>query len=226
MIESGRVDITESVDQCWFPLGEAVAKNAFDITEYLLVKGAPKTARAPIMNALISAMDMVAANADDRTELMALLKRYGATPYDGLEENLAGAILQQDDPDGAGKAKLKQDYNLESAIVSTGGALAKAMEKGHINNLRWLLQHGANPEESMTGRTGLMIAVDSLDLDKLKLLVDAGADVNRRGLNFQSVLAYAERREQCASGKKKERATAIVEYLKSKGATYSDKDRR
>lgn len=78
----------------------------------------------------------------------------------------------------------------------------------------------------MTGRIGLMIAVGSLDLDKVKLLVDAGADVNRRGLNFQSVLAYSERLEQRAGGKKKERATAIVEYLKSKGATYSDKDRR
>ena len=226
VVEGGSVNVAEPVDQCWFPLGEAVSKGSLEMTEYLLSKSAPKTARAPIMNALISAMDMAAASSEDRTELMALLKRYGATPYDGVEANLAGAIIAHDDPDGAGQAKLKQDYNLEKPMLSNGTALTKAIEKSHINNLRWLLQNGASPEESMTGRTGLMIAVDSLDLDKVKLLVEAGADVNRRGLNFTSVLAYAERREARAGGNKKERAAAIVSYLKSKGATYSEKEPR
>ena len=224
VVDSGAVDFTKPLENCGFPLGEAVAGGSLEMTEYLLGKGAPKTTRAPIMNMLISAMDMAANHPEDRTEILTLLKRHGATHLDSVEADMAGAIVHHGDQDGSARAKLKQDYNLETDMLTTGTSFTRAIEKGHINNLRWLLQNGASPEESMSGRTALMIAVDSTDPDKVKLLVETCADVNRRGLNFQSVLAYAEKRQTRAGGKKKERLNAIVSYLKQKGATRSEQD--
>ncbi len=176
-----------------------------------------------IMNVKVSAMDAAAGSKEDRTEILILLKKYGATPFDSLEANLAGAVVGEDEE---AKKQLKQNYNVESDMFTLGTSFTKSLEKGHINNIRWLLANGSKPEEAMTGRTALMIAVDSNDLDKVKLLIDAGADVNRRGVHFQSVLAFAEQAESRASKKHKAAMAEIVEYLKSRGATYSEQDRK
>src|SRR5690606_26207196 len=127
--------------------------------------------------------------------------------------------------DDVAKQKLEQDYNVTADQLSMGNSFTKALEKGHINNIRWLLANGAKVEDSMLGRTALMIAVDSNDPDKVKLLVESGADVNRRGLNHASVLAHAERRLAKVGGRKKAGMETIVAYLKARGATRSDKDR-
>jgi len=223
VVESGAVDPGKPNDACMYPLGEAVTRGYADITDYLLQKGAPLTFNEPIMHAKISAMDAAAGSRDDRTEILNILKRHGATPYDSVEGNLAGAVIGDDE---YAKDKLKQDHNMAGDMLTLGASLTKSLEKGHVNNIRWLLANGSKPEESMSGRTALMIAVDSNDPEKVKLLVDAGADVNRRGINFESVLAYAERHQARVSKKHKDAVAEIVAYLKSKGATYSEKDRR
>lgn len=233
-IEYNRPDLVQQVlsehpfdwqkknDVCFYPLGDAVARGHLAIAEMLLKQKAPLAARAPFMPILISAVDFAAQRKEDSTELLNLLQRYGATPFDSLEDNLAGAVVNP--ADQASKDQLKSDYNLTSELMTMGTSLAKSVEKGHINNLAWLLANGASAEDAMNGRTALMIAVDSGDLDKVKLLVDKGADVNRRGLKFESLLAQAERKQARASGAKRERYDAIVNYLRQQGATRSDKD--
>lgn len=223
VVESGTLDLQQPSQACFFPLGDAAARGFADITEYLLQKGAPKTARAPVMNALISAMDSAAASSEDRTAVLDVLKRHGATLYDSAEQSLPGGVVAQGDD--VAREKLEQDYNVTADQLSMGNSFTKALEKGHINNIRWLLANGAKVEDSMLGRTALMIAVDSNDPDKVKLLVESGADVNRRGLNHASVLAHAERRLAKVGGRKKAGMETIVAYLKARGATRSDKDR-
>ena len=223
VLESNPIDLRQPNDACLYPLGEAVTRGFADIADYLLQKGSPLYIREPIMNAKISAMDAAAGSKEDRTDILNILKRHGATPYDSVEGNLAGVVIGDDD---YAKKKMKDDHNMAGDMLTLGTSFTKSLEKGHINNIRWLLANGSKPEESMTGRTALMIAVDSNDLEKVKLLVDAGADVNRRGINFESVLAHAERHQQKVNRKHKASVAEIVEYLKSKGATYSEKDRK
>lgn len=233
-IEYNRPDLVQKVltehtfdwqkknDACFYPLGDAAARGHTAIAEMLLKQQAPLAARAPFMPVLISAVDFAAQRKEDSTELLNLLKRYGATPFDSLENNLAGAVVNPSDEDA--KEKLKQDYNLTSPLMTTGTSLAKAIDKGHINNLAWLLANGASAEDAMNGRTALMIAVETGELEKVQLLVNKGADVNRRGLKFESVLAMAEKKQARTSGKKHDRYSAIVSYLKAQGATRSEKE--
>ena len=223
VMESDPIDLRQPNDACLYPLGEAVSRGFTDIADYLLQKGSPLFVRDPFMNAKISAMDAAAGSKEDRTEILTILKRHGATPFDSVEGNLAGAVIGDDE---YAKKKMKDDHNMEGDMFTLGTSFTKSLEKGHVNNIRWLLENGSKPEESMTGRTALMIAVDSNNLEKVKLLVDAGADVNRRGINFESVLAHAERHQEKVSKKHKASVAEIVEYLKSKGATHSEKDRK
>ena len=223
VVSSGAIDIKAENGACFFPLGDAAARGHLEITEYLLQQGSPKVARAPFMNVLISAMDAAAGSSEDRTAVLAVLKKYGATPFDSVEATIPGAIVAEGDD--VAKAKLKQDYNIDGNMLDTGTSLTKALEKGHINNIRWLLSNGSKPEESMMNRTALMIAADSNDVEKVKLLVEAGADVNRRGMGYESVLAHAQRRQAKANRKHRPGMDAIVDYLQSKGATRSDKEK-
>lgn len=223
VVESGALDLQQPNQACFFPLGDAAARGFVDIAEYLLQKGSPKVTRAPMMNVLISAMDAAAGSPEDRTAVLDVLKRYGATPYDSVEQSIPGGIVAQGDD--VAKDKLKQDYNVTADKLSMGSSLTKALEKGHINNIRWLLANGTRASDNMLGRSALMIAVDSNDVEKVKLLVESGADVNQRGMNFESVLAHAERRLAKVGGRKKAGMEAIVSYLKAQGATRSEKDR-
>lgn len=223
VVESGDLDLRSDTGNCFFPVGEASARGFAEIADYLLQKGAPRTARAPMMNALISAVDAAAGSREDRTAVLNVLKKHGATPFDSAEHSLPGAMVAGGDE--TSQKKLKSDQNLDSDILGMGASLTKSLEKGHINNIRWLLANGSKPEESMLGRTALMIAVDSNDPEKVKLLVEAGADVNRRGAGFESVLAHAEKRRNRVGGKKKPAMETIVNFLQGKGATRSEKDR-
>lgn len=219
VVESGSIDLTKPNDACLYPLGEAVSSGFMEISGYLLEKGSPLTARAQMMNLLISAMDVAAQSNEDRTDILALLKRHGGTPYDSAEPQ-AGHFDPGANPVTAPSATASKP---ETRIGTT---LTKALEKGHINNIRWLLANGAKPDDVSTGRPALMVAIDSSDPEKVRLLVEAGADVNKRGIGGQSVLNHAERMAASASKKRREGLEAIVTYLKSQGATYSDQDRR
>lgn len=223
VLESGALDVSKDTGSCFFPLGDAAARGHVEIAEYLLQKGAPKTARAALMNTLISAVDAAAGSSEDRTAVLNVLKQHGATPFDSVDQSLPGALVASGDD--TSRQKLKDDQNLDANLLGMGTSLTKSLEKGHINNIRWLLANGAKPEEAMLGRTALMIAVDSNDPAKVKLLVEAGANVNRRGAGFESVLAHAEKRRDKVGGRKKPDMETIVQYLQGRGATRSERDR-
>lgn len=223
VMETDPVNLTQNNTHCFFPLGDAAARGHADIVEYLLQKGSPLVMRAPHFQTLVSAMDATAARKEDRTEILVLLKKHGATTADSRDASIPSAVVA--DGDEQSDKLLKEKYNLVEGQLAQGGSLLRALEDGHPNNLRWLLANGANPEEAALGRTALMAAVDSNNLEKVQVLVAAGADVNRHGMNYTSVLSYAEKRRDRVSAKKKIEMEKIITYLKSKGATYSDKEK-
>lgn len=219
VVESGAVDLQKTNDHCLFPLAEAAAQGQLDIAEYLLQQKSPLVMRAPNLAAPVSALDAAAASRQDRTQMLDLLKKYGASPVSAVEVPLPPAIAGSGD---AGSQKLLQEkFNLDKSQLSAGSSLLRALEEGHVNNIRWLLKAGADPNEATLGRTALMVAVDSNDLEKVSALVQAGADVNQPGLNYVSLLTYAEKRQARVTGRRKAEMDEIIRYLKSQGAQKS-----
>lgn len=222
VLDSGAIDLQKPNTHCLFPLGDAAARGHLDIAEQLLKKNSPLAIQVPQFLSLVSAMDSAAAHTEDRTAMLDLLKKYGATATDSKSASIPGATVTEGDQES--QEILKQKYNVSGDQLSLGSSLPRALEKGHVNNIRWLLAQGANPEETQLGRTALMIAVDSNSLEKVKVLVDAGADVNTRGMNFTSVLHYAEKRHARVGAKSKAHIEEIIAYLKAQGATKSDRE--
>ena len=216
------LDLTKPIDPCFYPLGDAAARGHADIVEYLLEKKSPLAMRMPQLPVLLSALDAAAARKEDRTDILNILKQHGAKPNDSREESLPGAIVSEGDAES--DAYLKQKYNVDREELTQGGSLVRALDKGHPNNVRWLLANGASPHEISLGRSMLMAAVESNSLEKVKILVEAGADVNQRGINFSSVLRQAEKHLEVVSKKKKPEMEQIIAYLKSQGATYSEQE--
>lgn len=222
VVESGQIDLSKPNDHCFFPLGDAAARGHVDIVENLLQKKSPLVMRMPHFNRLISAMDAAASSKHDRTAVLELLKQSGGTLNDSREDSSPGSVVKEGDD--AAKKILKEKYNVEAGQLTFGSTFVRALENGHLNNIRWLLKEGADPNESVLGRTALMVAVESNDIEKVSLLIQAGADINQRGINHTSVLAHAEKRRERVNGQKKAEMDDIIRYLKNRGATHSEKE--
>jgi len=57
-------------------------------------------------------------------------------------------------------------------------ALQHAVQKNHVEAVRALLEWGADPDARRDGATPLFIAANQKDLTLLRMLIDAGADLN------------------------------------------------
>jgi Ankyrin repeat. len=220
-VGSGAVDLNKINSDCFFPLADAAARGQMEIVEYLLQNKSPLVMREPRFNRLLSAMDAAAASKQDRTEILALLKKHGASLKDSSESSMAAAA---DGADDAARKMIKERYNIAADQMHFGNTFTRALEQGHINNIHWLLDEGANPNEPTVGRTALMIAVDSNDLEKVTLMIQAGADPNFRDAGHSSVLAHAEKRREKVNGRRKAEMDEIIAFLKNRGATKSDEE--
>ncbi|QGX40055.1 ankyrin repeat domain-containing protein [Permianibacter aggregans] len=222
VLKAGTVDLQKANDHCFFPLADAANRGHADIVELLLQHQSPLSMRFPMMNTLMSAIEITASSKEDRTTILDRLKRQGAGVHDSVEASLPSAVIAGGDTQS--DQYLKDRFNIDKELMQSGGSLVRALKDGHVNNIAWLLKNGANAEESSLGKTALQYAIDSRDVEKVKLLVSAGANVNRASANFQSPLSYAEALHDKASSKRKESYRHIIDYLKSVGATYSEKE--
>ena|GEM_PF-2509670 len=220
-VESGDVDLNKVNSDCFFPLADAAARGQIEIVDYLLQKKSPLVMREPRFNRLLSAMDAAAASKQDRTQILELLKKHGANLKDSSEDSMTAAA---DGADDAARKMIKEKYNIAADQMHFGNTFTRALEQGHINNIRWLLDEGANPNEPTVGRTALMIAVDSNDLEKVALMIQAGADLNLRDAALTSVLAHAEKRREKVNGRRKAEMDEIIAFLKNRGATKSEEE--
>ena len=228
VVESGRYTAAQSQQSsegCFFPLGDAAARGHLEITDYLLQKGFPTSAKAPHFGSTLTAYDAAAGSKDDRTAILALLKQKNVPTTAAETGAMAGARGMIAGADEVNRDQLKEKHNVTDSAFSEGTALTKSLEDGHLANIRWLLANGFKADGEMMGRTSLMIAIDSNEPEKVKVLLDAGVDVNRRGVGYSSALRHAEKRLAKASKKNQTKMTEIVALLKARGATHSDKER-
>ncbi len=102
------------------------------------------------------------------------------------------------------------DFNPENPFYQPEGAILHAAGEGHLDVVRWLLDHGAQINYVVRGKPRCWPLVDAATnghLDVVKLLVEYGADVHStwRGINAVSQAEdYGEK--------------DVVDYLRSVGA--------
>lgn len=224
VLKAGTVDLQKSNQYCFFPLADAGNRGHTDIVELLLKHQSPLRLRFPMMNTMMSAVDITASSKEDRTAILDLLKKHGATVHDSKEASLTSSVIASGDKES--DQYLKERFNLDAEIMESGGSLVRALKLGHAKNIAWLLKNGADVEEASLGKTALQFAIDSRDVEKVRILIAAGADVNRASANFQSPLNYAETMLESASNKRKDEYQQIVDFLKASGAKYSEKEKR
>ena len=100
------------------------------------------------------------------------------------------------------------DVNAVATNGSGYNALTGAVASGHTEIVKWLLDHGAEPNyRYATGYTPLLTAAANGHLEILKALLTHGADLHAKTNDGKNALAYAEERKH----------TAVAEYLRSKG---------
>ena len=105
-------------------------------------------------------------------------------------------------------------------IVAVCGAgdqdqdLLEAMETNQASEVQKCLDNGAdvNARDEEIGATALMVACDHKDHDLVELLVNKGADVNKRNQEGATALLFA-----CQQGDSSSTA-AVVELLLARGA--------
>ena len=191
-------------------LFDAVAAGRKDIVEVALAAGKDPNTRSPYWGSLL-----MYATAKQHLDIIKLLLAHGADPKaKGNEALLLGAInakrmdiLKCLVEAGALVTKPKDARYFDDFLVAAGG-------NGEI--VEYLLQHGVDPKgtESICGETALQMAAARGDVDVMKMLLDAGADINHRDWNGMSALMLA-----CQKGQQ-----AAVEFLLAHGADPSFKD--
>lgn len=98
-----------------------------------------------------------------------------------INERLYGALKDSN------LAEIKESIKLGADVNATGintTALMEATKAGDVEFMHYLIQHGANIntqtewDQPHAGKPALSFALETKNLDAVKLLVDAGANVN------------------------------------------------
>jgi uncharacterized protein len=98
-----------------------------------------------------------------------------------------------------------------NAVATNGtgyNALTGAVASGHSEIVKWLLDHGAEPNyRYAAGYTPLLTAAANGHLEILKALLAHGADLHAKTNDGKNAIAYAQERKH----------TVVAEYLRSQG---------
>ena len=174
------VDVNQRSDYGWTALMFACREGHKDAAERLLAAGAnpnlvsdriavATTAPYPASSALREAID------NGHVDIATLLLDVGAS-IDHEAIVLAGklgdiAVLEQLDALGA-------EFNTQSQLSYYPSPLVMAAGEGHVETIRWLLEHGADPNLMPHGSTALIMAVYKDQAEVVATLLENGADPN------------------------------------------------
>lgn len=152
----------------------AAEYNHCHLLEWLLASRHPLDARDEFAHSALHAA--VSGNCVDAATLL-LNKGADVHERDDNGYALLHAVSFKDD---LAMLKLLLKAGAEVNDVSGGGSwpLKDACQSGNANAVAFLLQVGSNPNLTSTGETALFSAVSSDSLECVRLLLDAGADVN------------------------------------------------
>ncbi|MBQ4614049.1 MAG: ankyrin repeat domain-containing protein [Akkermansia sp.] len=112
---------------------------------------------------------------------------------------------------GASVAAVAMPDAWEWATESPFFAAAATNKPEAVEDLLWMLEQGADPNERLQGYTPLMVAAERANIPAMELLLYAGADVNAHTPEGETALSAAVRRNPLA-----------VEYLLSRGAAIPE----
>jgi ankyrin repeat protein len=193
-------------------LFDAVGAGKAELVEAALKAGKSPNTIGPGFGSLLKQ-----ATAHNQLEIIKLLLRYGADPRAKGNEEIVGIAVNAERMDilkclvGAGALVVKPQGSCYQ-----GDILVDATLKDNIEMVQYLLQHGADPKGTwaLGNMTAFQIAAARGDVSIMKLLLDAGADINHRDWNGMSALMQA-----CKKGQK-----AAVEFLLAHGADSSFRD--
>jgi len=122
------------------------------------------------------------------------------------------------------QGNLKRDAKARTRTVKPGETLLTAISNEDEAKVRMLLKFGVSPNHSVNTRIGnnipLIVAINSGNMEIIKILVEAGADVNVVGKNGETPLMIA-----MGSAYRITRAFRIFKYLIDHGSnpfTYSN----
>lgn len=152
----------------------AASNNHCHMIGWLLENGFPLDAKNDFGNSALH--DAVGVN---RVDAAALLLQNGADVQE-RDDNGFGLIHDAPLTEDLAMIKLLLRYGADVNAVSGGGSwpLHDACRSGDAAAVSYLLGAGADPNLTSTGETALFTAVTGDNLECVRLLLDAGADVN------------------------------------------------
>jgi ankyrin repeat protein len=152
----------------------AAGNNHCHLLDWLLASGVPLDARNDFGNSTLHA-----AVSRDSVDAAALLLKKGANVHE-RDENGYALVHTVSFKNDMAMLKLLLNAGAEVNDVSGGGdwPLKDACQSGDAAAVAFLLRAGATPNLTSTGETALFAAVSSDNLECVRLLLDAGADVN------------------------------------------------
>ncbi len=216
-VEVHAIDLTKNGPMsvsCGFLVGSAAAANRLDITEYLLKNNAPLISDSGL-GPPTPALWLAANTKKDRTAIINLLFKYGASVTNGSSQGIGSELISASGEEA--QEDLEKRRNIKASQLVHGDMLARIIKKGHINNIRLFLDRGADPNGFNMGSSVLTDAATKLRIDVVKLLVNKGASVNLQGPNFET--AYTKLQQKQVRGKRAEKSKAmILGFLRSHGA--------
>jgi ankyrin repeat protein len=185
----------------------AAEYNYCPMLEWLLACGFPLDVRNEFGNSALH--DAVRSNAVDAA---ALLLNKGADVHE-RDANGYALIHAVTFKDHLAMLNLLLNAGADVNDVSGGGSwpLQQACQSGNADAVAFLLQLGANPNLTSTGETALFAAVSDDSLECVRLLLDAGADVNAMDCDGWTCLFHL-------------RSERVAHYLLEHGANPSLSD--
>ncbi len=145
-----------------------------------------------------AAIHDAAAKGDVAAVMAALDAGVGVDESDGLRTPLYLAVKGEHIE--VARLLLDRGADVNASISILGPALIPALAKRRVDLVILLLDRGANPNSQHGGKTVLHVAVTSQCFDCVRVLVEAGADVNAKTEDGKTPLHLARFRGQRETG--------------------------
>ncbi len=220
LVDDG-ADIDVIDEYGWSPLIRAVQRDHVEVARYLLTQGAPMSytyQREETPDARKDKNDEMLA-IDERLGLRESMREHFKDLPPHLVEEMTGEKARREmresmvdlhfAPSGEHAIEHARSLPMLELLVVGFGAdlnhvapdgywpLSSFAESGDLPAVRWLLDHGADPNNTSTGETAIFKALHNDNLEMIQLLIERGAKVNIQDVDGWTPL-FACQSVECA----------------------------